>query len=208
MKWTYSVRNKMVASGALFVLCLLVLFSNYIDRDHTEKVKNAISTMYEDRLLVEDYILKMMNNVYQIKEVLNGSEVNEDNANTRISNLVSANNALSNAYIKTKLTESENIKFTELLKTLDDLESTPSPNLEYKLNNANKALVLLSELATIQLEESKLIMDKAEILYASGKASIQFASAVILVILLVLQALVFTSKTLNTSNRTSAAYLN
>ncbi len=208
MKWTYSVRNKMVASGALFVLCLLVLFSNYIDRDHTEKVKNAISTMYEDRLLVEDYILKMMNNVYQIKEVLNGSEVNEDNANTRISNLVSANNALSNAYIKTKLTESENIKFTELLKTLDDLESTPSPNLEYKLNNANKALVLLSELATIQLEESKLIMGKAEILYASGKASIQFASAVILVILLVLQALVFTSKTLNTSNRTSAAYLN
>ncbi len=51
MKWTYTIKNKLAASGVLFSLCLLVLFSNYIDRNHTENVKNAISTLYEDRLI-------------------------------------------------------------------------------------------------------------------------------------------------------------
>ena len=60
-----------MASMVLLALCLLVLLSNYLDRLHTTNVKNSISTMYEDRLIVEDYILKMTTNVYQIRELLN-----------------------------------------------------------------------------------------------------------------------------------------
>jgi hypothetical protein len=70
MKWTYRIKNKIIASVSLLSLCVLVLISNYIDRNHTENVKNTIGTLYEDRLIAEGYIFKMSNEVFRIKEVL------------------------------------------------------------------------------------------------------------------------------------------
>lgn len=207
MKWTYSIGNKMVASGALLSLCLIVLFSNYIDRDHTNNVKNSITTLYEDRLIAETYILKMTSDIYQIKELLNSSEPNRDKQDSRMTTLLSDIHHTSNAYRITKLTANENAKFTELSKILSEFETSLSNGKALKVEKTNKALALLNELSTIQLEESKLIMNRAETLFFSGKASTQFAFAVIIVILLVLQAIVFTSKTLS-SSQTSASYLN
>lgn len=198
----------MVASGALFLLCLLVLFSNYIDRDHTNNVKNSINTLYNDRLIAEDYILKMTIDVYQIKEALNTSTSKSNIADERITNLLSDIHAVCNVYLKTKLTESEDIRFTELRQLLNEFEPSQVNSIQFKSENANKALVLLNELSAIQLEESKLIMDRAEMLYNSGNTSLQFTSAIILVILLVLQALVFTSKTISSTRQSSASCLN
>lgn len=207
MKWTYSISNKMVASGALFSLCLLVLFSNYIDSDHTDHVQNSISTLYEDRLIAEGYILKMTNDIYQIKEALNASPSNGEGAAGRIAHLLSDITKVSDAYQKTRLTKSEEIKFTSFVTLLNEFGPAHHHSVQSKSQHANQALVLLNELSSIQLEESKLIMDRAEMLYLSGKTSLQFASAIILIILVVLQALVFTSKTIRTS-QTSAPYLN
>ena len=198
----------MVASVALFLLCLLVLFSNYIDRDHTNNVRNSINTLFKDRFIAEGYILKMTIDVYQIKEALNASTSNSYNADEKITNLLSDIHAVSKAYLKTKLTQSEDIQFTELQQLLKEFDPKQARSIQFKLENANKALVLLNELSAIQLEESKLIMDRAEMLYTSGKASLQFTSAVILIILVVLQALVFTSKTISGASQTSASYLN
>jgi len=209
MKWTYSIQNKMAASGVLLLLCLLVLFSNYIDRDHSDHVKKSIRTLYEDRLLPEDYILKMTHDVYQIKEAMNVPESDRDLAKSSIMSSLSNIRMLCNAYLKTKLTESETTKFAELLKLVDEFESANLNGMETKRENVNKALVLLNELSTIQLEESKRIMARAEILFLSGNTSFKFSSALALIILLVLQALVFTSKTLHTGhNQTSPHSLN
>ena len=208
MKWTYSVENKSVASLALLSLCLLVLFSNYIDRDHTSNVKNSITTLYEDRLVAETHILRMINDIYQIKEIVNASRSNLGNEENRIGDLLSGIHPISDAYRNTKLTAKEEVKFTELSKILTQFETSLSKGIALDLENTNKALALLNELSAIQLEESKLIMNQAETLFSSSKVSAQFASAVIIVILLVLQALVCTSKTLSSSNQTSAHYLN
>ncbi|MDO9186379.1 MAG: MCP four helix bundle domain-containing protein [Bacteroidia bacterium] len=207
MKWTYSIKNKLAASGALLSLCLLVLFSNYIDRDHTQNVKNSISTLYEDRLIAEGYILKMTSGVYQIKEAIN-ADMNDANKNNTINNLLLNIKEISNAYQKTKFTDVEKKKADELLNTLRELEPPYLNNTPIKLESANKALGILNELSAIQLEESKQIMDSAETLYLSGKTSSQFVFAIIIIILLVLQALVFTSKTLIPNNKTKSPNLN
>lgn len=204
MKWTYSIRNKMVASGALFMLCILVLASNYIDRNHTSNVKESISTLYEDRLIVEDYILKMTIDIYQIKQALNTADLDHKHSSDKIAALLSHIDRLRVAYLKTKFTETEDVTFTELVKTLNEFESSASDSIQLKQELASKALVLLSELSTIQLEESKLIMKQAENLYMSGKSASQFAFIVTIIILLVLQALVFTTKTLTTNQPTSS----
>jgi hypothetical protein len=184
----------MAASGALFTLCILVLFSNYTDRDHTTNVKNSISTLYEDRLLVEDYILKMTIDIYEIKQALHFKGQHNEDPGEKITELLSHIDGLSKAYLKTKLTKTEESTFATLLKTLNEFKSSSSP--DDKLNLANQALKLLNELSSIQLSESKLIMKQAEDLYSSRKVASQFAFAITIIILVVLQALVFSSKTL------------
>jgi len=194
MKWTYSIKNKLTASGALFSLCVLVLFSNYIDRTHTENVKKAISTLYEDRLIAEEFILKMTCGFYQIKEAINSDSTDEIKISS-VNNLIADVVSVSNAYQETKFTAVETSKADELLLILKEFESSQH-SLQVKLEFANKALVILNELSAIQLAESKQIMDHAEELYLSGKTSSQFVFVIIVIILIVLQALVFTSKSL------------
>lgn len=196
MKWTYSVRNKIAASAALLILCGLVLFSNYIDRDHTTNVKQSISTLYEDRLIVEDYILKMTIEIYEIKQILNAAEQSDQESTDQIKASLSHIDGLSTAYQKTKFTKTEDFTFAALLKTLNEFESSSPQAVDHKLKLADQALEQLNKLSAIQLEESKLIMKHAEDLYISGKSLSEFAFIITIIILLVLQALVFASKTL------------
>ncbi|MEZ5023893.1 MAG: hypothetical protein R2728_11655 [Chitinophagales bacterium] len=195
MKWTYSIKNKALASIALLVLCLLVLLSNYIDRNHTYNIKKSISTLYEDRLIAEEYILKMTIFVYQIKEELKSDSSNVYKTKS-INELLLAFKNTSDAYHKTKFTELEKIKADELINIIESIEPTQLDEAQKNLEFVDKALVLLDELSKIQLSESKLIMKYSEQLYLSGKTSSQFVFAVIIILLLVLQALLFTSKTL------------
>ena len=197
----------MAASGALFSLCLLVLFSNYIDRDHTRNVKNSISTLYEDRLIAESYILEMTGRVYQIKEIIH-TDTNDTSKNNHIDKLLFNIKEINTAYLKTKFTDAEKRKAAELLPVLRELEPAVSNSTQIKLASANKALAILSELSAIQLAESKQIMAYAEKLYLSGKTSSQLVFVIIIVILLVLQALVFSSKTLIPTDTTKSAHLN
>lgn len=194
----------MAASGALLSLCLLVLFSNYIDRDHTNDVKNSITTLYEDRLVAETYILKMMNDIYQVKEIVNESDVDRQSKEGRMAELLVDIQLTSKAYLNTKLTAKEEKKSLELVRILREFNTKHVIELE----KTNRALALLNELSTIQLEESKVIMSRAEILFFSSKASTQFTFAIIVIILLVLQAIVFTSQTLVSKEQLSATHLN
>ncbi len=195
MKWTYSIKNKWVASGSLFFLCVLVLFSNYIDRNHTENVKKAISTLYEDRLVAEGYILKMTSGMYQIIGAMN-ADASDDFKETTINTLLSHIKIESDAYQKTKFTLAEKSKANELLQVVKEFELIPINQVQAKVQSANQALALLNELSIIQLDESRQIMHHAEALYLSGKTSSEFVFAIIIIILIVLQALVFASKTL------------
>ena len=207
MKWTYSIKNKLAASGVLFALCLLVLISNYIDRNHTKDVKNAISTLYEDRLIAEEYILKMTSGVYQMKEVIN-TDADVSSKATRIKGLLATIKETSNAYLKTKFTDAEKRKADELWVVLRDFDSIVVDNTSEKIANADKALALLNQLSAIQLEESKEIMARAEALYQSGKTSSELVFGIIIILLFALQALVFASKTLFPSTKIRGSQLN
>lgn len=195
MKWTYSVKNKMIASAALLSLCLLVLASYFIDRNHTENVKTAIGTLYEDRLVAEVYILKMTSLFYQVKETLQ-VDSDETTKDIRVHALLLKIRNLSNSYQETKFTEAEKRKADELLIKQQELESATLSTVQSKLMATNEAISILEALSVIQLEESKQIMAHAETLYQKGKTSSQFVFAVIIIILIVLQALVFASKSI------------
>ena len=195
MKWTFSIKNKFWASAVLLVLCILVLLSNYLDRLHTENVKSSISTMYEDRLIVEDYILKMTRNTYQIWEILHSGEdpVLDNNA---ITSLTADFQNTYNSYIKTKLTKTEAVTTVELINHFKAFEKIVFEDGPVTSAHTDKMLHFLKKLSIIQLEESKLIMKQVESQYAVIKASSQFAFAIIIIILIVLQILVFSGESI------------
>lgn len=202
MKWTYSLKNKFTASIALFVLCLLVLLSNYIDRNHTDKVKKAISTLYEDRIIVEGFILKMTSDLYGIKEIMHAADSSTIQDNDKITAFLADIDTLSQSYLETKFTEQEDVQFEKFLTIIEGFNPKDQSKKAQQLIIANNAILVLRELSDIQLDESKLIMERAEGLYNSGRLIANFAFGVIIIILVVLQALVITSKPIIEKDKT------
>jgi Na+/phosphate symporter len=196
MKWTFSIKNKLAASVVLLSLCVLVLISHYLDRLHTENVKNSISTMYEDRLIVEHYILKMTQNVYQIREIINAYEDDDNLKDNAVNKLAQDFKATYTAFSKTKLTQLENTTAIELINNFKKFEHVLSNEINVLSIHTDKILDSLNQLSTIQLEESKLIMEQVEAQYASIKTSSQFAFAIIIIILIALQVMVFSGESL------------
>lgn len=194
MRWTYSLKNKLTASIVLLALCLLVLLSNYLDRLHTENVKNSISTMYEDRLIVEEYIFKMTQNTYQIREALSTATV--DNDEKIVKKFTDNIKNTFDSFSKTRLTEKEKLTADELKLQISELNKILLSNNKVSLKYTDEILNTLNQLSEIQLDESKLIMKQVEDQYASIKASSEFAFAIIIVILIVLQILVFSGESL------------
>ncbi|GEC78315.1 hypothetical protein FAQ01_11850 [Flavobacterium aquatile] len=174
---------------------MLVLLNNYLERVHATNVKDAISTLYEDRLIAEEYILKMTSTIYQVREVL-ASDSNSNSKSNAIKTLNDNFNATYSAYSKTKLTPKEKTTAVELLNYINKFESTFSTNNYSPSLYTNKALTTLSKLSKIQLEESKLIMKNVESQYATIKASSQYAFAIIILILIVLQIIVFSAESI------------
>ncbi len=208
MKWTYSIKNKLIASLALLVLCLLVLLSNYNDREHSREVKDTINTMYKDRLVAESYLMNLTVYMYALKEAYT-LELNTKLLNAKIINeIFSKINYTTNLYDATVFTKEESAKYTYFNAYLHKIRNDLNINSNQKIELVNNALIVLSELSAIQLEESKLIVNKTDKLYESGKLSSDFALAVIVVILIVLQALVFAANSLNVKSNSKDINLN
>jgi hypothetical protein len=208
MKWTYSIKNKLTAAAVLLVLCLLVLLSTYNDRRHTQEVKEMISTLYQDRIMAEVYIISFSDHLYNIREQLarkrDGGVAMDDSIQNRISDI----NAVSAAYLKTKLTPLESTQFTAFRQLIQKLSQPANQTYAAGLPLTEDALKVLKALSNIQVDESKLIVGNSEKQYQASKVSSQFAFSLVIIILLVLQALVFSSTTFHISNKETRASLN
>lgn len=194
MSWTFSIKNRLGASIVLLALCLLVLLSHYLDRLHTENVKSSISTLYEDRLIVEDYILKMTRNIYQIREISNTDDYHLKERDVK--KMIGEINSTYSIFIKTRLTKNEKSTAEELISQIKELEQNVFSDKNTVSLHTDTILLSLNKLSQIQLDESKLIMKQAEAQYSKIKMSSQFAFAIIIIILIVLQVLVFSGESI------------
>lgn len=194
MRWTHGIKNKLLASIVLLALCLLVILSNYLDRIHTSKVKQSISTMYEDRLVVEAQILKMTHHIYQIRELLHRPDSGQKTkAIATLSTDFKATYAL---FIKTRLTKTEKATAERLMAQMQRFGHIGEADNRKALRSTDRMLASLGQLSEIQLAESKQIMSEVEAQYATIKTLSQFAFAISIIILIVLQVLVFSGETL------------
>ncbi len=209
MKWTYSLKNKLTTALMLFGLIIVVCSNNLFERNNAEKINATITTIFDDRFMVESYIFQYSAFIYQIKEILdnpNFTQIEKQHLNKSPLHGISL---LNKAYKKTKFTKDEAIyfeKFTDLCKNMGQNINSGRPTDGTKFSN--EAFGILQNLSSIQISEAKLQLNNANQLFHFGSVSSQLELAILIVIGLLLQALVFASKTMNFNKTSTLANLN
>jgi hypothetical protein len=197
MKWTYGIRNKMTAAILLFSVLAIVLLNNWYERHVSEKISAAISTIYDDRLVPESYLLQYSDYMHQVVEISEEPEHNVADKQRLIAVALTKLEMINEDYRKTKLTaeEAEGFRrFTGL--TTGIAQKSLNAQFEDCRHDAREALTVLRQLSKIQVAEAKQQMLNAEKLYASGSIFSHLEMVVLIVLGIIIQGLVFASKTL------------
>ncbi len=164
MGWKLTVEQKIRAGVALAIVFLLIIATNQIDSHHFSIVKNTLTTVYEDRILVKNYI-------YNISRLLDKKQnALRSNNYTQLDSLNNASNdsirVMVNKFAKTYLTEKEGVHFRSLQNSLnslynheDQLSSGTTddelPTIDVIDNYYARIFDDLDALSKIQIEESR-----------------------------------------------------
>lgn len=164
MGWKLTVEQKIRAGVALAIVFLLIIATNQIDSHHFSIVKNTLTTVYEDRILVKNYI-------YNISRLLDKKQnALRSNNYTQLDSLNNASNdsirMMVNKFAKTYLTEKEGVHFRSLQNSLnslynheDQLSSGTTddelPTIDVIDNYYARIFDDLDALSKIQIEESR-----------------------------------------------------
>ncbi len=209
MKWTYGIKNKLFAAVLLFLVMALVLLNNFNQRANSTKISKAINSIYDDRLIAESYLFQYQQNAQHIDEIIDNLSYSSRQKEELIIPLLADNKEVDKAYLKTKLTQKEALLFKKLqiqnavIETQVQQKSFVTAG--YLVRNSMLTLKSLSEL---QVTEAKNEMMSIKKLTNSAHASNQFEIAVLIIIGIIIQALVFASKTLTTAFKSEETFLN
>jgi len=206
MKWIYRIQQKAQVAFLLAIILMGILVKNVMERNNVSELGDSFSSVYEDRLLVESYIYRLSDHLYQKKLIFDNCEVNGnaiayrneiEKHNTDISNLI-------HEYEKTKFTEKETAffqSFKNSIRKITFLEtqylmagsdgSNPELDDEFKIAAAD-----LQHLSNIQIAEGKILSDQSKKIVAGSTILTQFELGMIIIIGLIIQALIFASQSL------------
>lgn len=190
MKWTYGIQQKMTAAGILAVIMALILINNISERRRFKQLEKSISSIYQDRLLVESYIFKLYNNLQQQNDCLLGEQPQA--LDNQLSELKQEREKLLSLYAQTYLTSEEEDHFNALKTSLAKFDQT---NINATKSETNlEAIEHLNALSNIQTNEGASLWNKSESIILGSLTSSQFEMAIIICLGIIIQALVFASK--------------
>ena len=192
MNWTYSIRQKTVASILLGAVFVFIILNNIYERRNMSKLKESFSSIYKDRLLAESYIY-LLSDLLHEHELIKEANISKELIDEKILLLIKD-------YESTYLTKEELAYFESLKKLLlaDVLQDKYS--IAPKLNYAS-IYVLLDRLSKIQVEEGTRLNIESSNRFLGSDLSFKLELAFLIVIGLIIQALIFASKTSNINNK-------
>lgn len=204
MKWTYSIEQKVKAASSLAIVFLLVLATNLLDRNHFSELQESFSSVYKDRLLVENYIFKLSGLVHQKHMLLHFSAGNKMSSKDQLK-INQKIDALLVEYEKTKYTAKETRLFQEFKTELLDVrelesqfqtDSTPI-TLRSEIEKKHLQLITLLEgLSNIQMEEGERLINQSNSVINTSHSISRIEIIILIIIGFFAQALVLASKTL------------
>lgn len=209
MKWIYAIQQKAQVAFLLALILFGVFVKNVLERNNVSELGDSFSSVYNDRLLVESYIYQLSDQLYQ-KQILFDQCSQSQGASDQLGLNIKRHNATINfliqEYEKTKLTDQESIYFDALKKNIDQMETLENQYLQSQSDfgavNTSldqqfiSAASHLNHLSSIQIAEGKSMTDQSRKIVAGSSILTQFELAMIVIIGLIIQALIFTSNSL------------
>ena len=201
MKWTYAIRQKFRAALALGIVFVLVLATHLMDKSYFTKLQNSFSSVYEDRLLAEIYIYEISAQLLKKKGLIeNHNQTTATDIRGTHQTYNDSINSLLAKYEGTKLTVNESVLFDELKKNFNELflleaNYKNSLMLSGAIEEQHKKLAdNLDGLSEIQFLEGKSLISDSRQIIAASNLTFQLELCVLIVIGLLVQALIFASK--------------
>ncbi len=200
MKWTYIITQKIKAALALIIVFVLVLLTNLLDKRYFSKLQDSFTSVYEDRLVAENYIFRLSSYLNEKNQLYDQPTQNFLSRNQIINDSIQL---IVEKYEDTKLTQDESLYFFSLKKQLEKLmlfdsklsENDLEENREWN-SKFNPIWSNLEALAKIQLTEGKRLITESEKVIHQSNTTFRLELAVLIIIGLIIQALIFTSKSL------------
>lgn len=186
-------RNKIKTTTLIFSVLCLILLTNLQERMMIKRLNDTVTSIYEDRVVVGNYILQLSN---YIEEIIQSLKSNPSN-NSYLINLLSKIDSINIAYDKTYLTEKEKINFIQFTQISEEMKkSIENGNFTDALNNGLQAENILRVLSSIQVEEGKDKLD--EVLAMTNTRSIlsYLEIVIIIVISILIQKIILSTKPL------------
>lgn len=203
MKWTYGIKQKATAAGILAAIMGLIIINNISERKRFRQLEESISSIYQDRLLVESYIFKLYNNLQKQNDCLLAEQSQLSNG---LNELKEEREQLIQLYAQTYLTEEEELHFNALKETLHHFDQ--GATFENKSATNLEAIEHLNALSNIQTDEGASLWDKSERIISGSQISSQFEMAMVICLAVIIQALILSSKSLKPKTHVQKHNLN
>lgn len=209
MKWIFSIQQKSKAALALFIVLGMVFISNLIERHNTQKINHALTSIYDDRLVVESYIFDYAAHLRNMEDILESGATGHSDKVLMLSAPILDIQELNNAYKKTRLTPEEELQFSQFENMTERIFwNVSASRFDESATLVKDAGSMLPSLSAIQISEAKIQKLHAEKIISNARLFSQFEIAVLIVISLIIQALIYESKALKFPVPATKAELN
>lgn len=160
------IGNKIKWSVGLILVILLIVATNFIDRNNFQRIQDSVYSIYEDRLIAKDYIFDIQLQIHN-KELL----LIDQNDSTYLANRSTTNKEIANlvkGFSNTTLIREEKRVFANLEEEVDALFKMET-NYSPATDKIQAAHAIKSQLKTI----SHTLGDLSDIQIAEGKRQMQ-----------------------------------
>ena len=199
----------MKAALVLTIAVVLIFAKSVVEENNVSELGTSFTSVYADRLLVESYIYKFSDHLYQKKILLDNC-----NAQTQLAQFkdqIAAHNAailqVIGEYEKTKLTEAERVYFSDfknriasiiqLEKAYWNAAAAPLMAEAHRVEidgKVDEALQDLGQLSGIQISEGKSIHEQSQKIVAGSVMLTQFELVLLICLGLTILALLFATR--------------
>lgn len=212
MKWVYSIQQKIKTAFLLAAICLMVLVGIFWERSNVASLEDSTTSIYDDRLLPATYVFHLTDHLYQKRLILESyfEERAPDPAAGlhRLAHHDAAIDTLIEDFEATYLVAHEDQALRHLKRELEAYSRLERSLLrgEAYVNDrsagrqALEALFAVTrgeliQLSRIQIDVGRQLKEQSRVKAASVSTITKVETALIILISLIIQALVFASRT-------------
>ncbi len=201
-------RKKIKASIVIAILLGLIYAKNHIERDSFKEMGRAFSEVYEDRLVVNSYIFKISESLFEIQELVDHCDIDNDYSQAIAIIQRKEEEILEyiSAFEQANLTDEEKLVIEDFKSIIEEDLRINSYDMLYsdstgvnvdqvKLYDSrlSRAHADLDQLTEIQVAEGDKVTRKSKRLLNRSQIWAQFEVALLIVLILVLYFMVFRS---------------